>query len=192
MAKINLQENNSSSVKILEEGTYQAVISAAWDLGMQENTYLNETSMKHKIMFRFEINELIEDEGPFKGKRYNLLKEINVPEFFGDKAAMVALASSAEGRTLTKDDFKNFDTDNLIGKNLMVATGFTTGGKAKILSFSKLMKGLIPIVPELTPEMPSWVAEKAGTGALNNASVSDLPPVEAYSAPSAPEDDLPF
>jgi len=191
MAKITLSEsNNNSSVKQLEEGTYQAVISAAWDLGMQETTYLNETSMKHRILFRFEINELIEDEGPFKGKRYNLLKEINVPEFFGDKAAMVAMASAAEGKALTKDDFKDFDTDNLIGKNLMVATGTTAGGKAKILSFSKLMKGLTYIVPELTPEMPSWVAEKAGTGALNDAAVSNTQP--SFSTPSAPEDDLPF
>jgi len=181
MANISLKEGESSNITTLPKSTYQAVISGAWDLGMQENNYQGVVSVKHKIMFRFEINKTIEDEGAFKGKRYNILKEINVPDFFGDKAALVKLASAAEGKELTKDDFKNFDTDTLIGKNLMVATGITSGGNAKIESFSTLMDILEPIKPELTPEMPDWVKAKAEAGKIGQAPKQE-----------APNDDLPF
>lgn len=181
MATINLKEGEGSTITTLPKSTYQAVISAAWDLGMQENTYEGQTSIKHKIMFRFEINKLIEDEGAFKGKRYNILKEINVPDFFGDKAALVKLASAAEGKDLTKDFFRAFDTDSLIGKNLMVATGITSGGNAKIESFSTLMDILEPIAVELPPEMPDWVKVKADAG-----KIAQQPKQEA------PNDSLPF
>jgi hypothetical protein len=181
MAKINLKEGEGSNITPLPKSTYQAVISGVWDIGLQEHTYMNETKMKHKIMFRFEVNKVIEDEGTFKGKRYNILKEINIPEFFGDKAALIKLASAAFGREMTKEDFSDFDTDTLLGKNLMIATGFTSGGNAKIESFSTLMDVLQPIEPELEPDMPDWVSEKATAGAeaLQAASVNT-------------EDDLPF
>jgi hypothetical protein len=164
MAKINLKEQASSSVTTLPNGTYQAVVSAAWDLGMQESTYEGVTTVKHKVMFRFEINKTIPDEGAFQGKRYNILKEINIPDFFGDKAALVKLVCACEGKTVGKEFFKDFDTDSLIGKNLMVATGLTSGGNAKIESFSTLMDILPVITPELTPEMPEWVAKKVMEG----------------------------
>ena len=193
MAKVNLKEQEKSSVTTLPNGTYQAVISASWDLGMQESTYEGVTSVKHKVMFRFEINKTIADEGIFKGKRYNILKEINIPDFFGDKAALVKLVSASEGKTVDKAFFNDFDTDSLIGKNLMVATGLTSGGNAKIESFSTLMDILPPIVPELTPEMPEWVAKKVmeGNGSAPTqqpAQPSDIGP----QTPPAPEDDLPF
>jgi hypothetical protein len=193
MAKINLSEGEGSSITKLPKSTYQAVISAAWDLGMQEGTYEGVTTIKHKIMFRFEVNKLIEDEGAFNGKRYNLLKEINVPDFFGDKALLVKLASSAFGREMSKEDFTEFDTDSLIGKNLMIATGFTGGGNPKIESFSTLMDILPPIAPELDSKMPEWVEKKANAQATPPAQAgSQAPANNGFSAPPAPESDLPF
>lgn len=193
MAKINLQESTATSITTLPNGTYQAVISAAWDLGLQEGTYEGVTTVKHKVMFRFEINKLITDEGKFEGKRYNVLKEINIPDFFGDKAALVKLVSATEGKSVTKDFFSDFDTDSLIGKNLMVATGLTSGGNAKIESFSTLMDILPAIEPELTPEMPEWVEKKVMEG-KSSAPVAPAPSDLGPQTPPLPEEteNLPF
>lgn len=191
MAKVIMKEQEKSSITTLPEGTYQAIISSAWDIGMQEGEWKGQATLNHKIMFRFEINELIPDEGTFKGKRYCIFKEINIPEFFGDKSALVMLTGAAEGKAVDKEFFSDFDTDSLVGKNIMVSTGLTHPKKnAKILTFSALMKGLPLLTPELDASMPPWVEEKANTAVVNEEGA----PVreQGFSAPPAPEDDLPF
>lgn len=191
MAKIIMQEQQKSTITTLPVGTYQSVISAAWDLGLQEGTFENVTTIKHKILFRFEINETIPDEGAFQGKRYCIFKEINVPDFFGDKAALVKLVNAVEAKQVEKAYFTDFDTDSLIGKNIMVATDLTTGGNAKIVSYGPLMKVLPPIEVELGTEAPEWVIKKQGMAIQPEDLEKAETNASAASGP-APEDSLPF
>lgn len=193
--KVNLSEQSSGpDITALTEGTYQAVISGAWYIGKHENNFDPQNiTVNERIMFNIEVNELIEDEGEYKGKRYTVLKEINIPRYFGDKATLVHLASAAFGKKLVAKDFEGFDTDSLIGKNIMISTGLTTGGRAKIVSFSMLMKGMSPITPELSPDMPTWVAAKALDGGVvqGEPDVANNATTPVAQAP-APKDDLLF
>lgn len=198
---INLSEQSSGpDITTLAEGTYQGVISGAWYIGKHENNFDPQNiTVNERIMFNIEVNELIEDEGDYKGKRYTVLKEINIPKYFGDKATLVHLASAAFGKKLVAKDFEGFDTDTLIGKNIMISTGLTSGGKAKVTSFSMLMKGMQTILPELSSDMPDWVKSKAIEGGvqLDESATSAEPSNASMSGDSlynesAPEDTLPF
>jgi hypothetical protein len=179
--KITLKEKEKSKIPALPVGTYQAVISGLWDVGMQENTYENVTSIKHQLKMRVEVNELIESKDDYNGKRYCLFASINVPDYFGDKATLVKIVNAVlGGKNITKEEFCNLDLTTLIGKNFMASTGLTSGGNAKITGYSPLMKVLTPVEPELTPEMPKWIEDIAS----NQIREEPLIKVE--------EDDLPF
>jgi len=201
---INLEKGSDKpDITVLPKSTYQAVISAVWDIGTHKGEWKGVETVNEKIMIRFEVNKLIEDEGDFKGKRYNLLKEINIPKFFGEKAGLVMLTSAAFGREMLPKDFEGFDTDSLIGKNVMIATGHTKkngdkGGNAKIESFSTLMDILDNILPELSPDMPDWVKGKSIEGGVQlDESATSADPSNSssggtlYNEP-APDDSLPF
>ncbi len=182
--KINLSDKPKSNIPTLKAGTYQAVISAIWDIGVQKTSFEGVESTKHQLIYRFEVNKAIKVEGDFNGKRYTINARINVPGFFGEKATVVKIQSAIDGEQATADKFNDFDTDSQIGGNVLISTGITSGGNAKITGYSSLMDGMTTMTPELDPEMQEWVKKIASEAVGNETS--------EFSAPPAPEDTLPF
>lgn len=167
--------------------TYQAVISGLWDIGNQKTSWKGVETIKHQVMLRVEVNKKIEAEGDLNGKRYCLYSWVNIPDYFGDEANIVKIVSAAMPDTkVTKEFFATFDTDELIGKNINIATKLSGTGKAKVDTYSPLMEGMQDIKPELEPTMPEWVkdiADKAVT--VGKESAFGMQPTGA-----PPEDDL--
>lgn len=191
MAIISVNENKESNIPVLPVGTYPAVISAVWDIGKQKKVWEGETSIINQIIIRVEVSKKIEAEGEYNGKRYAPLAWVAVPKAYSDKSNLVKIANSALGKTLTAKDFAQFDTDSLIGKNVVVNIQHTKGGNAKVAGFSPAMDGFPTMTPELTPETPEWVQKKFNEG-IEAQTQQELPPVSSYSQPAAPEDDLPW
>ena len=194
MAILNISESQESDIQPLPIGTYPGVISAIWDIGKQKKEWQGEVSIINQLMIRIEVSKTISAPGSeYDGKRYAPTSWVTVPRAFSDKANIVKIASAALGKTMGAPDFAQFDTDALIGKNLVVTVGHTTSGKAKITGFSPAMDGITPMTPELTTEMPEWVKKMVNAGLEGEQPQQDLPPASAYNnMPPAPEGDLPF
>lgn len=172
MAKIQMNTSGNNNIPTLPIGSYNSVISAIWDVGMQEKEWQGEKRMVHQLIVRIEVSKLIEAEGEYKGKRYNVLSWVTVPKSYNDKSNIVKLANAALGRVTKKEEFSNFDTDVLIGKCLTISVEHTSGGNAKVTGYSQKMDGMESLVPELDPKEPQWVTDMRNT--------------------PAPDDDLPF
>ena len=197
--QFNIPEKQESNIPELPSGTYPAVISGIWDIGIQKSDYQGEISYKHQVLVRFEVSKKIEAEGEYNGKRYAPIAWLTIPKSFSEKANLVKLFAAIFGRAMTPKDLQGLDASTLIGKNLTIATGLTTGGKCKVTGYSPAIDGMPPLVTELESEEPTWVAKirengatAGSTGTTPKQPESDVPPVEAYGEPPAPEDDLPF
>ena len=151
----NMSINNTDSI---------GYISAVWDIGKQKKEWQGEVSIIHQILVRVEVSKVIEAEGEYKGKRYAPISWVTVPNAFHEKSNLVKIASACMNKTMTAEDFAQFDTDSMIGKNVVVSIGHTSGGKAKITAFSPAMDGMPPMQPELTTEVPEWVSKMYNAG----------------------------
>ena len=186
MAVINMNnEPPKSNIPVLPKGTYNSVISAVWDIGMQKKEWQGKTSIVRQIVIRVEVSKTIEAEGDYNGKRYAPVAWITVYDSYSEKANLVKIAEAALKKDMDAKDFAAFDTDTLIGKNLTVTIDHTKPsqgeGKAKITDYSRQMEGMPTLEPELTTETPQWITDRYNAGVPNS-----------NSAPPAPEDDLPF
>ena len=178
MAMISINENQESNIPVLPVSTYPAVISGVWDIGKQKKVWEGETSIVHQIVIRVEVSKTIEAEGEYNGKRYAPLSWVTIPKAYSDKSNLVKIAGAALGKAMTAADFAQFDTDSLIGKNVVVNIQHTKNGNAKIASYSPAMDGMPSLTPELPPEAPEWIGKKFNAGLEQQT--------------EAPSDSLPF
>jgi len=191
MSIISINGKQESNIPTLPVGTYPGVISAVWDIGKQKKEWQGDVSIVHQLVIRVEVNKTIQAEGEYNGKRYAPVSWVTIPKSYSDKSNLVKIAEAALGRTMTAQDFAAFDTDLLIGKNVVVSVQHTSGGNAKITSYSPAMEGMAVMTPELPPEAPEWIAKKKDEGIKGQAQQAparpqqDFPPVDAY-------EDLPF
>ena len=190
MAMISISENQESNIPTLPVGTYPAVISGVWDIGKQKKVWEGQESIVHQIVIRVEVSKKIEADGEYNGKRYAPISWVTIPKSYSDKSNLVKIASAAFGKAMTAADFAQFDTDSLIGKNVVVNIQHTKGGNAKIAGYSPAMDGIPPMTPELTPEAPEWVKNKYNAG-IESQPQQELPPTSSYTD-IPQEDDLPF
>jgi len=183
----------------LPVGSYQAVVSGIWDIGVQKNEFNGEVKFKQQVIVRFEINKAI-PSGKYEGDRYTINSWINLPESFDDRSTFIKLRNAAEARATVATDYINYNEQGLIGKNVILNVEHTKKGKPKIGSIGSIMEGMALIQPLLSSEMPEWVGkqkEKAVSGGGGTQAPvqpqQDIPPIEAYTqAPPALGDDLPY
>lgn len=121
----------------IDEGTFPARIVQIIDLGIQEDEYLGERKVGHKVFINFEFpTELVtvgdEDKPRWLGKEYTVSLH--------EKATLTKLVASAdpEGKATSKGR----NMKGLLGLPLMVSIGSTEKGKPKISNVARLMKGL--------------------------------------------------
>lgn len=202
MAIINMDEKPESQIEPLPIGTYPGVISAIWNIGKQKKEWQGDVSIIDQMMVRVEVSKTISAPGSeFDGKRYAPISWITIPKAYHEKAGLVKLAASALGKNMTAEDFKQFDTDTLIGKNVVVSIGHTSGGKAKITGFSPAMDGMPLMTPELPQDMPDWVKDKVDSALKEDGAQQQqqsqrlVPPVQpelSVPDPSMDKESLPF
>lgn len=160
--KVNKPEENKEERKQLEDGTYSARVYSVIDLGTQQQKELIGGEWKPKVLRDFNTQEAVLDDNGKEQLVYR--REVNVSleipselikyekdgedvefPFAVHKNYIVSLHEKA-GLTklviasgLTVDDF---NTDQLIGKTVLVTIGKTSGGKDKITNVSGLPKGM--------------------------------------------------
>ncbi len=121
----------------IDEGTFPARIVQIIDLGVQEDEYLGERKVGHKVFINFEFpTELVtvgdEDKPRWLGKEYTVSLH--------EKATLTKLIAAAdpEGKATSKGR----NMKGLLGLPLMVSIGSTEKGNPKISNVARLMKGL--------------------------------------------------
>jgi hypothetical protein len=188
---LNIPESAPSDFPELPVGGYQAVISALWDIGVQKSEYQGQVKENQQLIIRYEINKTI-PSGKFEGDRYTINAWTNIPKSFDDRSIFIKLRNAAEGMQTVASDYVNYNEQDLIGKNVILNVSHTKKGKPKIESIGSLMDGIPVIQPILRSsleETPEWV-QKQKEKAINYKPQSSTE--GQFSAPSAPEDDLPF
>ncbi len=180
------------------DGTHQAVCYAIWDIGMQEITWNNEKKVQPKLIISWELDQTIEDEGEYKGKRYVVSKRYTNSDH--QKSNLVAAVKAWGGGDMTKDQLNGFDLDKLIGENCLLGiVNETNNGKTytNITSISPIMDNQTEMKPEYDGTIPDWVKklqEKGGVGAIPGGSVDfkDIPTDSPTESLSEEESDIPF
>ena len=194
---ITIPESAPSDFPELAIGTYQAVISGIWDIGIQKSEFNGEVKFNQQVIIRYELNKAI-PSGQYAGDRYTLNQWVNLPKSFDDRSKFIQIRNAAESRNTVATDYINYDEQQLVGKNVFLAVKHSKKGKAVVDGVSAMMEGMPPIAPMLKPEMPDWVkkqAENAVGGQTQSTAqpTQPIPPVEAYNnMPPASEDDLPY
>lgn len=133
------------SFEVLEEGTYVARVCRIIDLGIQQTEDLKTgkpNGWRPKMSVSFELpTETIEVNGEDKPRWLSKISTVSKHE----KSFLFQLVK-ATGLRIEK--LKSIN--ELLGQPLMVEVGLTSGGKNKIVSVSRLIKGMQ--VDELSQE----------------------------------------
>lgn len=186
MEPIYPEYKESTEIELPNPETYQAVCYAVWDLGVQEG---GQYGPKRKVKFAWELNERINDK-----RRFSIYQDYN--NVLSENSRLYKDLSSWRGMPLSRDEMMQFDITKLIGVNCMISVIHNKNEKsgktyANLGTISGLMRGLQPITPENTTEVPKWVMsiqEKSSTflgfRTNENSSMETMPP--------PPEDDCPF
>jgi hypothetical protein len=145
---------------ICPEGTYQAVCSGVWPIGVQKVVFSGVEKQLDQIYLRWELNALI-DGGKYAGKRLTTFKKYTFS--YHEKSSLRKDLKAWRGKDLTADEVHGFDLDNMLGMNCIIGIIHTEKNGntyANISSIMATMPDMKPMVPELTPEAPEWVLDK--------------------------------
>jgi len=182
---INIPESTPSDFPELPVGSYQASIAGVWDIGVHKSEWQGDVKYNHQVIVCYEFSETI-PTGDYAGDKYTVNRWVNLPKSFDDRSKFIQLRNAAESRATTAADYINYDEQGLIGKNVLVNVEHTPKGKPKIVSDSPLIKGMPPLIPTKSPEMPKWVKENFLDKAIQEGGT------QAPQQSAAPQDDLPF
>jgi hypothetical protein len=208
--KVEKQETTTVERKVLENGAYPARIYSVIDLGTQPQQEMVGGVWQPRVLRDFNTEEAILDaEGKeqFVSKRElnvsfeiptELVKyekdgeEVEFP-FAVHKNYTVSLHEKAGLTKLVLAlglDIDAFDTDQLVGKTVLVTVGKTSGGKDKVTNVTSLPKGM-EVEPAVNPpksfdleafdqavfdSLPSWQQDT-----INGSSERKDTPVKAVS-----------
>ena len=132
-----VKPSGNNDIAVLEEGTYGGVVVQVIGLGVHpKDDRSPEKGEADKILVTVELpDETIEVNGEHKPRW--LSKVLNVSLF--EMATLYKLIKAADPKA---DLTQPYDTDNLLGKKVMIGTGITSGGNAKIVSYASVPKGM--------------------------------------------------
>ena len=167
---IYASKGNSREFYNVPAATYQAVCYDIWDIGFQESEWKGKKIVNHKVIIAFEINELV-PEGEFEGKRMTINNFYTLS--LSDKANLRKHLEGWRGKAFTEVELEKFDIEKLIGINCMLNVIAKENGKTKIDGISKVMNGLISLIPENKRSMPEWVIKKFLEKAVENPYAAD-------------------
>ena len=167
-------------------GTHQAVCSGVWDLGIQKISYKGIDKLRHQIYFRWELNEIIKEEGKYEGKRYVCGKKYTA--ILASKAHLYKDLVSWRGKPFSAEELEGFDLDKVLGANCLISIIHNETPDrtfANVDAVMPLAKGMIKMVPELTNDPPEWVTKAIAVqykGSEESQGQSGYNAEEAYDA----------
>lgn len=124
----------------VEAGTYLAICVSIYDLGEQEVKYDNKTRYVDKIRFTFELpTEQVEVDGEMKPRQ--LSRDFPVSD--SSKSNLRKFLTSWRGKSFTDKEFRDFDTDEMLGRGAMLQVVLNdTGEYANIDGVMQIPKGM--------------------------------------------------
>jgi hypothetical protein len=170
--KVTKPEQKEFEKNTLENGTYGARVYSIVDQGTSVSAFPNEDGSERKtreLNISFEIpSELIKYEKDGEQVEFPFAVHKSYTLSLHEKSALTQLATAA-GCNL--DDF---DTDDLIGKTVLVTVGKTSGGNDKITNVTSLPSGMTvgePVNPTkifsldnfdqaVFDSLPQWMQDK--------------------------------
>lgn len=167
------------------QGVHQAVCCDVVDLGMVESEYQGEKKTVHKIRVVWQISEAMEDGRPFTvSARYTASLH--------EKARLRADLQSWRGRPFTKEELKDFDTDDVIGGNCLLNVMHESRNGKTYANVSAIMP-----LPKGTRKMdvtPDYIRQRDRTP---TQAAEPMPTPQAMPAPEPEahditDDDIPF
>jgi len=125
-----------ANIQRIGEGTYPARIAQVLDLGMQRDEYKGEVKTAQKLWITFELpTERIDVNGESKPRWISR----EVTKSTGDKAILMKVLKAIFSQE-ELDEVESFK--EMLGKPLLIEVGTTSGGKDKVIGFTKVMKGM--------------------------------------------------
>lgn len=158
------QTKNEFYTHLISQNNHVAVIVGVWDVGEKKTNYMNQEKVYNEVMFRFEVNEQIE-EGEYKGKNACINKYFKLS--FHEKSNLYKMVKTLEGK-LSPTQLQGYDLEVLIGKavllNIVHETSQQSGDDyAKITSISPLPTGMEAFEPDnlyIDGTIPSFVEKR--------------------------------
>jgi hypothetical protein len=160
------EDNHEDFGEKLPAKTYQAVIFAIYDMGMQKSSYNNngqvQEKIQHKIRLGIELNKLYET-GNYAGERITKYPKFTLS--FYAQSRLLPVIRGILGRDMTKEEIEE-GGEVLIGKNfaLTVSYGKNEDGTEKKFpdyNFGGLMDGIPLINPILTSDyLPEFILKE--------------------------------
>lgn len=146
---------------IAPAGMTQAACFDIWDIGLQKREFKKKIKIQHRIIVTWEINERIESQDDYNGKRHRIRKEYTLS--LHEKAALYKDLVSWRGRPFTEEEKNEFDLEKLIGANCFLnIVHVESGGNtyANLSAINPLPKGTPLITVETARSIPDWIAKK--------------------------------
>jgi hypothetical protein len=148
MENFTLTENEGSTFKQLEAGSYPAKLIGLIDLGTQRNEFEGQIKEPKKIRLVFEVNEERET-----GVNFTIKKDFTWS--FHEKAGLRKFLQTWRGKSFTAEELKGFDLTKLLGVNALLAIGTKESKNGKTYSTldsaSLMPKGMTPFIGSLEP-----------------------------------------
>ena len=144
IAKATISPKSSTASGRVENGVYAARIVRVIDLGRQKQTDYKTQEVKTYDDGNPMIKPEVWVDFEFPTERIEVNGE-DRPRWLGKSLVISAHEKSGLYQVMRAAglDPKRGNVDDLIGKAVQVEVGTTSGGKAKIVSVSPLMKGMI-------------------------------------------------
>lgn len=144
-----IKEEINNRIELPTEDNHVAVCVGVWDVGKQRTEYNNEIKIKQKVMFRWEIDEEITQEGEYKGKKKCINKFYTYS--FHQKSRLRQDIESWIG-SLGETVKTGFDLEDLVGKACMLNIVHNNAPNnktyANVKDIAKLPKGLKAFAPD--------------------------------------------
>ena len=158
MAKI--KDKAKPTIPPVAPGTYSAICVASIDIGEQLREFKGKSSYVNMMMYTFElVGEFIEVDG----KQAPRLLSRAFAFFKSEKSGLRKFIESWQGRKFSNEEFGEFDTNDMVGKEAMLGIVLNdTGEYANIDTIMGLPKGMSagkPVSELIRFDMEPWSQE---------------------------------
>nr|DAT88069.1 MAG TPA: hypothetical protein [Caudoviricetes sp.] len=155
MAKI--KDKAKPTIPPVAPGTYSAICVASIDIGEQLHKFKDKSNYQNMMMYTFElVGEFIEVDG--KQEPRLLSRKFTFSK--SEKSGLRKFVESWQGRKFTNEEFGDFDTNDMVGKEAMLGVVLNdTGEYANIDTIMGLPKGMSvgkPVSELIRFDMEPW------------------------------------
>lgn len=161
---------------IQPQGNHQAVCFDVFDLGLQKGEWQGKAKIQHKIYIGWELNERIESNDDFNGKRYRIYKKYTLT--LDDRGNLSKDLISWRGKAFSDEEVKAFDIENLIGANCMlniIHNDYNGKTYANVSTVASVPKGLPLIKAETPRSIPDWIKKIQDQAVMPDNVMNGLP-----------------